>query len=101
LGATRTRGRLKAEAVSGSIRDGKNGNVTYGYDNVGNRLSRTSSLAGIANQSFGYEEEQKRSVLESRHLRVGDVTVGAIDGIEHDIGNGTLKPYKNKDVYVL
>jgi YD repeat-containing protein len=40
-----TLGRLKTEAVTGSIRDGKNGNATYSYDNVGNRLSRTSSLA--------------------------------------------------------
>jgi YD repeat-containing protein len=44
-------GRLKTETVTGSIQDGKNGTVTYGYDNVGNRQSRTSSLTGIANQA--------------------------------------------------
>jgi YD repeat-containing protein len=39
-------GRLKTETVTGSIQDGKNGSVTYGYDNVGNRQNRTSSLTG-------------------------------------------------------
>ncbi|HEV2804512.1 MAG TPA: RHS repeat-associated core domain-containing protein [Chthoniobacterales bacterium] len=52
-------GRLKTEAVTGSIQDGKNGNVSYGYDNVGNRLSRTSSLAGIPNQTFGYDANDR------------------------------------------
>jgi RHS repeat-associated protein len=52
-------GRLKAEAVTGSIHDGKNGNVTYNYDNVGNRLARTSSLTGIVNQSFGYDANDR------------------------------------------
>ena len=33
--------------MTGSIQDGKNGTVTYGYDNVGNRLNRTSSLSGV------------------------------------------------------
>jgi RHS repeat-associated protein len=48
-------GRLKTETVTGSIKDGKNGTVTYGYDNIGNRLSRVSSLPGVTNQSFGYD----------------------------------------------
>jgi RHS repeat-associated protein len=52
-------GRLKTEAVTGSIQDGKNGNVSYGYDNVGNRLSRTSSLAGIPNQTFSYDANDR------------------------------------------
>jgi large repetitive protein len=52
-------GRLKTEAVTGSIQDGKNGNVSYGYDNVGNRLSRTSSLPGIPNQTFGYDANDR------------------------------------------
>jgi hypothetical protein len=52
-------GRLKTEAVTGSIQDGKNGNVTYTYDNVSNRLSRISSLSGITNQSFGYDANDR------------------------------------------
>jgi RHS repeat-associated protein len=52
-------GRLKTEAVTGSIQDGKNGNVSYSYDNVGNRLSRTSSLSGLVNQSFSYDANDR------------------------------------------
>ena len=52
-------GRLKTEAVTGSIQDGKNGTVTYGYDNVGNRLTRSSSLSGVTNQAFGYDSNDR------------------------------------------
>src|SRR5438270_2617860 len=52
-------GRLKTEAVTGSIQDGTNGIVTYTYDNVGNRLTRTSSLTGILNQAFGYDANDR------------------------------------------
>ena len=41
-------GRLKTEAITGSIQDGKNGTVTYGYDNVGNRLT-------IQGRRFGFD----------------------------------------------
>jgi RHS repeat-associated protein len=54
-----TLGRLKTETVTGSIQDGKNGTVTYGHDNVGNRLSRTSSLSGVTNQSFSYDANDR------------------------------------------
>ena len=33
--------------------------ITSGYDNVGNRLSRTSSLPGVINQSFGYDSNDR------------------------------------------
>ena len=52
-------GRLKTEAVTGSIQDGKNGTVTYGYDNVGNRLTRSSSLSGVTNQALGYDANDR------------------------------------------
>jgi YD repeat-containing protein len=52
-------GRLKTETVHGSIQDGKNGTVTYGYDNVGNRLTRSSSLSGITNQALGYDPNDR------------------------------------------
>jgi YD repeat-containing protein len=50
---------LKTETVTGSIQDGKNGAVTYGYDNVGNRLTRSSSLSGITNQALGYDANDR------------------------------------------
>jgi RHS repeat-associated protein len=52
-------GRLKTEAITGSIQDGKNGTVTYGYDNVGNRLTRSSSLSGVTNQALGYDPNDR------------------------------------------
>jgi RHS repeat-associated protein len=52
-------GRLKTETVTGSIQDGKNGTVTYGYDNVGNRLTRNSSLSGVTNQALGYDANDR------------------------------------------
>jgi RHS repeat-associated protein len=52
-------GRLKTETVTGSIQDGKNGTVTYGYDNVGNRLTRSSSLSGVTNQTLGYDPNDR------------------------------------------
>gem|GEM_PF-4051308 len=52
-------GRLKTETVTGSIQDGKNGTVTYGYDSVGNRQTRSSSLSGVTNQAFGYDANDR------------------------------------------
>jgi RHS repeat-associated protein len=52
-------GRLKTETVTGSIQDGKNGVVTYGYDNVGNRLTRASSLSGVIGQAFTYDANDR------------------------------------------
>jgi RHS repeat-associated protein len=52
-------GRLKTETVTGSIQDGKNGTVTYGYDNVGNRQTRSSSLPGVTNQALGYDANDR------------------------------------------
>jgi RHS repeat-associated protein len=46
--------RLTSEAVTGDPRGGSaNGTLTYGLDNVGNRLSRTAAL-GLPAQSFSY-----------------------------------------------
>ena len=43
--------RLNSETISGGS---LTGGVTYSYDNVGNRTSRTSTLAGLGNQSPSY-----------------------------------------------
>ena len=42
--------RLTAEAIAGGA-TGLNGSVSYGLDKVGNRLSRTSQLAGVSTQT--------------------------------------------------
>jgi len=52
--------RLTNEAVSADP-DHVNGSVAYGLDPVGNRLSDTSSLAGVNSGSFGYNADDEVS----------------------------------------
>ncbi|RPI72511.1 MAG: hypothetical protein EHM38_01775, partial [Geobacteraceae bacterium] len=40
--------RLTRETISGVVTPGQNGEIAYTYDPVGNRLTRTSTVAGIA-----------------------------------------------------
>ena len=40
---------------------GVNGAVSYGYDAVGNRLGRTSSVAGVPTQSSTYDANDRLS----------------------------------------
>ena len=46
--------RLTGESVAGDAQ-GVNGSVGYAYDDVGNRLTRTSTLPGVGSQSFAYD----------------------------------------------
>jgi len=49
---------LTNESISGSP-SGKNGNIAYGLDAVGNRLSATSSLSGVSSGSFSYNVDDR------------------------------------------
>jgi RHS repeat-associated protein len=53
--------RLTKETISGVTQAGQNGEIGYAYDPVGNRLSRTSTVSGIANQSFSYNANDQLS----------------------------------------
>ena len=46
--------RLRSETISADPA-GPNGAIAYTYDRVGNRLTRVSTVAGIADQSFNYD----------------------------------------------
>lgn len=50
--------RLRKETISGDAA-GKNGQVAYGLDPVGNRLSRSSSVAGLTSQAFTYNANDR------------------------------------------
>jgi len=50
--------RLKSETVTGDSQ-GVNGRVDYDYDDVGNRLTRTSTLAGVTPQSSTYDRNDR------------------------------------------
>ena len=48
--------RLANETIGGSS---VSGSISYGYDNAGNRLSRTSSVSGIPSQSSSYDSDDR------------------------------------------
>jgi RHS repeat-associated protein len=48
--------RLTNETIAGSA---VSGSIGYVYDNVGNRLSRSSSVGGIANQTSTYDNDDR------------------------------------------
>ncbi|MEW5848200.1 MAG: RHS repeat-associated core domain-containing protein [Myxococcota bacterium] len=52
--------RLTSEMVTNDP-NGLNGTVTYAYDAVGNRLTRTSTLPGVTAQTFFYNENDQLS----------------------------------------
>ena len=47
--------RLTSETITGDPSGRRNGALTYSLDAVGNRLSRTSTLAALGAQSFSYD----------------------------------------------
>jgi RHS repeat-associated protein len=49
--------RLTNETIGGT--PGTNGSLGYNYDNAGNRLSRSSSVTGIANQTNTYDNNDR------------------------------------------
>ena len=51
--------RLTGETVNGDPRTASNGSVSYAYDVVGNRLSRTSSIAGLPAQTLTYDSNDR------------------------------------------
>lgn len=50
--------RLTNESIANDTH-GINGTLSYAYDPVGNRLSRTSSVAGVASQSSTYDDNDR------------------------------------------
>jgi YD repeat-containing protein len=87
-------GRLKTETVTGSIQDGKNGAVTYGYDNVGNRQTRTSSLSGVTNQAFGYDANDRLN--GDQYDNNGNTITGATS---QPLNSSTPQPILGADTY--
>lgn len=53
--------RLISETISGDPGAGANGAVSYAYDAVGNRLSRSSNIAALPSQSFTYDQNDRLS----------------------------------------
>jgi RHS repeat-associated protein len=51
--------RLTDETISGEPNNGNNGNLHYGYDNVGNRLNRTSSVAVLSSVTSTFDKNDR------------------------------------------
>ena len=54
--------RLINESITGDANPAANGTITYGYDAVGNRQSRTSNIAAVPSQTFNYDANDRLSV---------------------------------------
>jgi RHS repeat-associated protein len=51
--------RLKSETISDDPATANNGSVNYDYDAVGNRLSRTSTIAAVPSTTSGYDANDR------------------------------------------
>jgi RHS repeat-associated protein len=51
--------RLTNETITSDPTPTNNGSISYTYDPVGNRLSRTSTVAAIPNQTFAYDANDR------------------------------------------
>jgi RHS repeat-associated protein len=80
--------RLTAETIQSDPQN-NNGTIGYGYDNVGNRQSRTSSVAPISGQSFsGQYDSNDRLTAGFGYDNDGNtltqgVTTYSYDGLDH------------------
>ena len=51
--------RLTNETITGASAPSQNGSISYGYDAVGNRLSRSSTLAGLPSTTNSYDNNDR------------------------------------------
>jgi RHS repeat-associated protein len=51
--------RLKSETIQGTLIPAQDGSISYSYDNVGNRLNQTSTLATIPTTTFTYDDNDR------------------------------------------
>ena len=76
--------RLTNEAIANDTH-GTNGTVGYGYDPVGNRLSRTSSVAGVPSQSSTFDANDR--LTSDTYDANGNTKVSAGGSYDYDFEN--------------
>jgi RHS repeat-associated protein len=76
--------RLTNETIANDSH-GINGTVSYGYDPVGNRLSRTSSVAGVPSQSSTYDANDR--LTADIYDPNGNTTISNGNGYSYDFEN--------------
>src|SRR5439155_20306338 len=62
-----------------------NGSIAYVYDNVSNRLTRTSSVSDISNESSGYDDNDR--LLSDGWDANGNTVTGNGNGYAYDSEN--------------
>lgn len=83
--------RLTNETVTGSANAAANGSVSYSLDAVGNRLSRTSSMAAVPSQSATYDANDRLTNFAhdaNGNVRNGDGSSFTYDSENRVTGNG-------------
>jgi RHS repeat-associated protein len=90
--------RLTNETISGDP-NAKNGVVSYGLDPVGNRLSQTSSLPGIATGSYTYDADDRQLSTET-YDNNGNTSVTGARSFAYDFEN-RLKSMNNGTVTIV
>jgi RHS repeat-associated protein len=88
--------RLTNETVSNDP-NSKNGSVIYTFDNVGNRLSRTSTLAGIANQTLTYDKNDR--LTTDTYDANGNTKVSGLNNYGYDFENRLTS--QNTDLTII
>ncbi len=82
--------RLTDEVISSGV--GPTGAVNYQYDAVGNRLNRTSTLAGQTNQAFGYDDNDR--ILTDTFDNNGNTIASDDNTDEYDFKNRLVRRTK-------
>jgi len=88
--------RLTNETIAGSA--GANGSIAYVYDSVGNRLSRTSSVSGIPNQTSSYDDNDR--LLADGWDSNGNTLTSSGNQYAYDSENRLLSLNSNQAHYV-
>ncbi|HET7437334.1 MAG TPA: PKD domain-containing protein [Thermoanaerobaculia bacterium] len=73
--------RLTAESISGDPVASLNGTISYSFDAVSNRLSRTSTISAVPSQTFGYDANDR------------------VTGTEYDANGNTIASGSNRYQY--
>jgi YD repeat-containing protein len=76
--------RLTNEAIANDPH-GVNGSVSYGYDAVGNRLNRSSSIAPVASQTSTYDSNDR--LVSDTYDANGNTTVSSGGSYNYDFEN--------------
>jgi RHS repeat-associated protein len=74
--------RLKSETIGGSANPSNNGSISYQYDSVGNRLSRTSTVTAVPTTTYAFDANDR--LMTDAYDANGNTTVSAGNTYAYD-----------------